>query len=663
MQLTHFLKKTVTLSAIVASILPQASMAIIAPPTTTEATLCKLATPGYTTTRLTQTPSSQEGMVIAFNQGNAVWMEYPANGGGGYGKVILFDGVNKRTLSEQATALSASSPDKIVWNERTSPGSNRLDVFFFNGRSVTRLTSPDNDLTNHSPTIDNQGRVAWIRSISELRVESSTTAPPRVIFGESRVMLYENGSTRAISAAGEYNKPQFFNTRLTWTGIENTRRHQNSQEDRRSVFSWMNNNLNTHELTDANINDTLPFITESGVFYATNRSDNNNMLRYYDIANDTTKDITPYTDAFDIQAYAKGEMIGWEKWSRLANSSYLWTGSEVRRLESLFPERRVYVKDIHSDRNQVFLRVEQFRPNDTTNGLSTISSQIYLYNTRTNSASQITDAPAPFINEKATGASEPVFGKGGDFYWSVATAESNYRTVDLCFAKRSVNTENPTTNSSAATPNSSSSSLNTPSTNTAQGEMLSAYEAANCEEAINSLEAEGHFNLPASWKRINVTAGRFSVEMPHNNGWMYQSRALLPYTPYTSGIRISPLTNASLTQGGAIHFGTYNFDLCDEQMPATSSETLRTTREYILTWESNTIRSILRRTTFAETPLSFKLGNDQIVIAKELNPRNSCPVDAPQEILYIQKGNRVYGIGTLCKPIGSNHFRIAASLR
>lgn len=653
MSSTYFLRSSLSLLLACSSLAPALSLAAPAPDN-----LCNLRVPGYAITRLTNTPNAQEGNVISLGQGKAVWMELPRNGGA-EGKVIYLDQSGRRTLSERAGQLQASAPDKIVWTESSQVNNRRRsDIFFFNGREVVRITPANgSEVGNYSPTIDPSGKIAWLRLVTEGWVQGASQQVP----SEYQIMLYDGVTTRAVSASGNYAAPKFFGEKLGWIGVDNAQRHQDGRQDRRSVFFWTNGVLQSHQLADATSNEDQPSLTAGGAFYGSLIDADNRQLRYYNFGNDTTVDVSRYRYSFDPNTFAKDNLIGWQSGSSDA-SSYFWNGREVRELHQLLPERRLYLRDINTDKTQALYRGEVIRVNRQLNGSPTINAQIFTYNIATNALTQFTDAPAPDLSGRSTGASDAWYGKDGEIYWSVFTQnEEGFSTNDVCRAVP-VAAASVTLPSAVGTPTTSSPAP-VSSLNPSEPFTVNDVEGLTCSEAIAQIREQGHFDLLPTWKRITVSAGRFSVEMPHNSGWTRNGLPLLPYTPYPANTRVSPLTGAALPSGGAIHFGRYSFDLCSETLPAMSIDTLRNTRDYILTWETNNLRTILRRPTFAETPLTFKLGNDQVAIVKEFYPNHSCVEDIPQEVLYVQKGNRVFALGSLCKPVSFDHFRMAMSLR
>ncbi len=401
--------------------------------------LCALSAPGYTTSRLTHSRTGKN-FLIPLEEGKAVWSEQPENGGAG-GKIVYFDGTASRVLTEQgiAESLSAAAPNKIVWTEKTGgEGSFRTDIFFFDGTRVARLTSPTGDITNYQPTVDASGKVAWVRRITDLRVDTSG-ATPQAVFGESRVMLFDGRTTQSISASGEYNGPKFFNGSLVWAGVETSNRHQNSYDDLRSVYLWKEGVLRSHVLVDAGMGE-WPMLGSQGVVYGVQApTSSEGMYRYYSWESDTTRDIGRYTYRFDPAAKAELTTFSWEN---IADSkTFFWTGSELKDVSRLIsaPYQHLKTSDILSDGTKALYRAYTYDDGARTNGNPTWVNQVFTYDVGSNALTQFTNAPAPRILEHGTGAPRAWFGKNGEIYWVVITPEADYRTNDICYARPASN--------------------------------------------------------------------------------------------------------------------------------------------------------------------------------------------------------------------------------
>lgn len=422
---------------LIGSFLFSSAMPLLAAPSpSTEDSLCALHVSGYTASRLTRNRAGKY-FVVPLEEGRAVWTEQPENGAPG-GKIILFNGTNQRVLTEQGIAgsLSAAASDKIVWQEKTGgEGSFRTDIFFFDGTRVRRLTSPDGDLTNFQPTVNASGKVAWVRRISDLRVDTSGTTP-RTVFGESRIMMFDGRTTRSVSEAGDYNAPKFFGESLSWSGIENAQQHQNGLENRRSVYLLEGSRLRSHVLADAPAMSEWPILGERGVIYGVQApTSSEGMYRYYDWSTDATRDVGRYTFAMDPESVLGSRAYTWRNESDSRTS--FWTGSLLREVSRLLPTAYQHLKavDISVDDGKALYQAYTYEDGSKTNGNPTWTGQIFSYDVSGNVLTQFTNAPSPRVVERRTGATRAWYGNNGEVYWVVATPETDYRTNDLCYAR------------------------------------------------------------------------------------------------------------------------------------------------------------------------------------------------------------------------------------
>lgn len=400
--------------------------------TTSDAAFCAVSVPGYTTERLTNNHRYNTSL-IPLENGHAVWLELQ-EGGAGPGKLIYFDGRSQRVLTENADTdngrggIAAAGSNKVAWEENTGGG--RLDIFFFDGARIARLTSPDGDVTNRGVSVDASGKVAWVRTISDPTNGSS----PTQAYGESRVMLWDGVSARAISEAnrsasnsGIFYRTTFSNGALTWIAIEAAQAHSNQGEDRYSAYLYRDGTLRSHVLSDLPagnyfFNYTL---TDTDVVYQpkTTSDTDAGLYRSYNWATDTTTDIARFSPGSDASFVSRANRFGSTVFS--PSKTYLWTGSELREPSRLKPSQYnglLSTSDIKSDGSSVLYGAY-------TNN-SPVLSQIFKYDVASNTLSQFTNTSG------SRGAAHAWFGSNGEMYWNVYSSDT-YQSTDICVARLS----------------------------------------------------------------------------------------------------------------------------------------------------------------------------------------------------------------------------------
>lgn len=401
---------------------------------TTDGDFCGVAVPGYTVTRLTNNQKLNTS-VTPLENGKAAWLELSADGSG-TGKLIYFDGTNRQTLSERVDmdhgrgGFVAAGSGKIAWEENM--GGDRLDIFFFDGTSVTRLTRPDGDITNRGVSVNESGNVAWVRTLSDPTPGAPSGSTPTQLYGESRVMLWDGRSIQTISPAnrsatdrGVFYSTTFSHGALTWIAIESSQAHANPSDDRYSVYRYKDGALTSHILSD------LPggsyffnyVLTDTGIIYEPKPLSTSDLVyRSYQWATNSTTDLTRIPGGSDSSFVAQSDRFGSTVFSPQIKT-YFWTGTEQREVGHLTPASysgHLNTDDIRSDGGSVLYTANSNSP--------TNPSQIFTYSVANNTLSQ-------FTNTSGTGgALGAQFGNNGEIYWTVFSSTA-YQPTDICVAR------------------------------------------------------------------------------------------------------------------------------------------------------------------------------------------------------------------------------------
>ena len=205
---------------------------------------------------------------------------------------------------------------------------------------------------------------------------------------------------------------------------------------------------------------------------------------------------------------------------------------------------------------------------------------------------------------------------------------------------------------------------------------------ARCEATAEKITTTGNFRYSSpGWKRIFVRAGNFSIEMPYAEEWTDSTgKILLPYTPvaktalarlaspntqYLSRLIAGSMGESAVKKDTAkitgITFGANALPgLCHASISAPFEQEASQFRKYAVWWQNGTLKEVAP--LMLNYPvISLKVGKYDAVIVRQESLVGEC--GEPEEYLYVQRGKRLFGIHSLCRPIGIDHLRIANSIQ
>lgn len=184
---------------------------------------------------------------------------------------------------------------------------------------------------------------------------------------------------------------------------------------------------------------------------------------------------------------------------------------------------------------------------------------------------------------------------------------------------------------------------------------------AACQQQLDQTRQDVAMSAPASWQRVHIKDGAFSLILPYSSQWTAGGKAVLPYTP------IDATSNGSFTPPKGIHFGRYRLDdiTCDETSGPLVLNSKSAMREYVVDWAPEKAK---RKTASSPNDLRIpiKIGAYQGSILRvdggEMMAAlmgKSCQVT---ETLELSVKHTLIHISSPCRPIGVDHFRIASSI-
>lgn len=489
---------------------------------TADEVFCGVAVPGYTTTRLTNN-QKYNALITPLENNRAAWLEISLDDFE-TGKLVYFDGRTQRTLSERVAmdhgrgGFVAAGSDKIAWQENM--GGDRLDIFFFDGTNVTRLTRPDGDITNRGVSVDASGNVAWVRTLSDPAPSASGGSTPTQLYGESRVMLWDGRSIQTVSPAnrsatdrGVLYSTTLSHGALTWIAIESSQAHSNQADDRYSVYRYKDGVLSSHLLSD------LPggnyffnyHLTDTGIVYEPKTTSADHLVyRSYTWATDTTTDIMHIPGSSDASFVANANRFGSTVFSP-ETKTYLWTGTEQREIGRLRPSSypgHLNTSDIRSDGSSVLYT-------ENTNSPSHLN-QTFLYTVASGTF-------LPFTNtSESGGVLDARFGSGDEVYWTVFSSTTYRPTIsqptDICVARPVSTTTTKSDHTIKKTPEKSSPAPKTSSQDTCSDETKDAYTRTMHEagqalksSALVSFDVQVGYRLKASTNRTRLPSVRAAL--------------------------------------------------------------------------------------------------------------------------------------------------------
>lgn len=184
---------------------------------------------------------------------------------------------------------------------------------------------------------------------------------------------------------------------------------------------------------------------------------------------------------------------------------------------------------------------------------------------------------------------------------------------------------------------------------------------AACQQQLDQTRQDVAMSAPASWQRVHIKNGAFSLVLPYSSQWTAGGKTVLPYTP------IESVASKGFTPPKGIHFGRYRLDdiTCDEASGPLVLNSKSAMREYVVDWAPETSK---RKTTSSSTDLRIpiKIGSYQGSILRADGGEmmaalmgKSCQVN---EVLELSVKHTLIHISSPCRPIGIDHFRIASSI-
>ncbi len=399
--------------------------------------LCAIALPGYQSTRLT-TSKTGKYLLFPFEKNAVAWTEEPENGGA-EGKIVLSSNGAMRVLTDKAITqtVRAAGKNLLVWLEKTS--GQRTDVFFFNGETVKKLTNEAQGLYQRSPSVGEDGTVAWIRINRELSVQTAEGMLPKTIFDDQRVIVYKSGSeAKDVSGPGLFASVTVLkNGRVAWAGTELAQRTADWDKNPRSGFLWDGASVKSTRLVDPSMTE-WPVFNEEGFIYPTQAAFGASKYRFTSYGN-VTKDLGDIPGSVDPDPLNKARGFAWTSWGRTSSRTFSWNGIVTKELTSLLPTGfdRLNQLDIHPTNGSLLVKAFTYEDGQQKAQLPTWHHQIFQYSPSSNTLTRLTQSPGLGTEQRRTGATHGWYGREGEIYWAVTTPESGYRTNDLCVARPS----------------------------------------------------------------------------------------------------------------------------------------------------------------------------------------------------------------------------------
>lgn len=499
--------------------------------------LCAIALPGYRSTRLTNSKTGKY-LLFPFEKNTIAWTEEPENGGA-EGKLILSTNGPVRVLTTKAITqtVRAAGKNLLVWLEKTS--GQRTDVFFFDGETVKKLTNETEGLYQRTPSVGDDGTVAWIRINRELSIQTAEGILPKTIFDDQRVMAYKTGA-----AAKDLSGPGLFaavtvlkNGRVAWAGTELSQRSADWEKNPRSGFLWDGANVKSTRLVGSSMTE-WPAFNDEGFIYPTQAPLGGSKYRFTSYEN-ITKDLGDIPGSVDPDPLNKAGGFAWTSWGRTSSRTFSWNGAVTKELTSLLPTGfdRLNQLDIHPTNGSLLVKAFTYEDGQQKAQLPTWHHQIFQYTPSSNTFTRLTQAPGLGVDQRRTGATHGWYGREGEIYWAVTTPESGYRTNDLCVARPSTS---PLPASETNPPAEDVASEETSTDESCSMDTLEAYEQAIFQankslhtRTLKAFDDQVPFRLQATLNRGRVASVRNALNASRTTLAKELSQALKIGTEYT----------------------------------------------------------------------------------------------------------------------------------
>lgn len=537
-RLASFMKKLVYSSSSLLLLVPSSITPAYA--ATHASDLCAIVLPGYQSTRLTNSKTGKY-LLFPFEKNTVAWTEEPENGGA-EGKLILSTSGSIRILTTKAITqtVRAAGKNLLVWLEKTS--GQRTDVFFFDGETVKKLTNETEGLYQRSPSVGEDGTVAWIRINRELSVQTAEGRPPQVVFDDQRVMVYNSGTaTKDVSGAGLFAAVTVLkNGRVAWAGTELAQRATEWDKNPRSGFLWDGASVKSVRLVDPAMTE-WPTFNEEGVIYATQAPFGSAKYRLTSYAN-VTKDLGDIPGSVDPDPLNKAGGFAWTSWGRTSSRTFSWNGTVTKELTSLLPTGfdRLNQLDIHPTNSSLLVKAFTYEDGQKKAQLPTWHHQIFQYSPSSNTLTRLTQAPGLGTEQRRTGATHGWYGREGEVYWAVTTPESGYRTNDLCVARPSTSPvpaseTNPSAEDEASEETSTDESCDMDALDAHQQAIFQANQTLRTR-TLKAFDDQVPFRLQASLNRGRVASVRTVLNASRTTLAKELSQALKIGTGYTTNL-------------------------------------------------------------------------------------------------------------------------------